>query len=48
MPVCFKNMYVFKVPGDLEEKFLSKNRPNLNISTWFPSLQLADDWLQGA
>lgn len=42
------NSLNFKVPGELEEKFLSKNRPNLNMSTWSSSLQLGDDWLQGA
>lgn len=42
------NMYIFKVPGELDAKFLSKHRPNQNMSTWSSSLQLGDDWLQGA
>lgn len=42
------NVYIFKVPGELEDKFLSKNRPILNMSTWSTSFLLGDDWLQGA
>lgn len=49
--INFNIVYIcmfFKVPGDLEGKFLSTNRSNQYMWTWLPILQLGDDWLPGA